>query len=40
MVKDLRTGHEVGDADRVLNGDLDPFIEAYLKQQAQAGHEG
>ena len=36
MVKDLRTGHEVGDADRVLNGDLDAFIEAYLKQQAQA----
>ena len=40
MVKDLRTGHEVGDADRVLDGDLDAFIEAYLKQQAQAGHEG
>ncbi len=40
MVKDLRTGHEVGDADRVLNGDLDPFIEAYLKQQAQAAHPG
>ncbi len=39
MVKDLRTGHEVGDADRVLNGDLDPFIEAYLKQQAQAAAE-
>lgn len=30
MVKDLRTGHEVGDADRVLDGDLDGFIEAYL----------
>ena len=36
MVKDLRTGHEVGDTDRVLGGDLDGFIEAYLKQQAQA----
>ena len=36
MVKDLRTGHEVGDADRVLGGDLDGFIEAYLKQQAQS----
>jgi peptide chain release factor 2 len=34
MVKDLRTGHEVGDADRVLDGDLDPFIEAYLEWQA------
>ena len=30
MVKDLRTGHEVGDADRVLDGDLDGFIEAFL----------
>jgi len=30
MVKDLRTGHEVGDTDRILNGDLDGFIEAYL----------
>ncbi|TAM51060.1 MAG: peptide chain release factor 2 [Acidobacteria bacterium] len=40
MVKDLRTGHEVGDADRVLNGDIDPFIEAYLKQKAQAATEG
>jgi peptide chain release factor 2 len=40
MVKDLRTGHEVGDADRVLDGDLDPFIEAFLKQQAQSALEG
>jgi peptide chain release factor 2 len=40
MVKDLRTGYEVGDADRVLDGDLDAFIEAFLKQQAQAAHEG
>ncbi len=30
MVKDHRTGVEVGDADRVLDGDLDPFIEAWL----------
>lgn len=34
MVKDLRTDHEVGDTDRVLNGDLDGFIEAYLKWSA------
>ena len=40
MVKDLRTGHEVGDADRVLDGDLDPFIEAFLKQQVRAALEG
>jgi peptide chain release factor 2 len=31
MVKDHRTGVEVGDADRVLDGDLAPFIEGYLK---------
>ena len=30
LVKDLRTKLEVGDADRVLDGDLDPFIKAYL----------
>ncbi len=35
MVKDLRTGYEVGDADRVLDGDIDGFIEAYLKWQAE-----
>jgi len=33
MVKDHRTGYETGDADRVLDGDLDPFIEAWLKEQ-------
>ena len=31
MVKDHRTGVEVGDADRVLDGDLAPFIEGYLR---------
>ena len=30
MVKDLRTRVEVGDTDRVLDGDLEPFIRAYL----------
>jgi peptide chain release factor 2 len=30
MVKDTRTGHEVGNADAVLDGDLDEFIEAFL----------
>jgi peptide chain release factor 2 len=36
MVKDHRTGAEVGDADRVLDGDLDLFIEAWLKGQMAA----
>ncbi|MGH9327089.1 MAG: peptide chain release factor 2 [Terriglobia bacterium] len=30
MVKDHRTKFEMGDADRVLDGDLDPLIKAYL----------
>ena len=31
MVKDHRTDHEVGNAEAVLNGRLDDFIEAYLR---------
>lgn len=34
LVKDLRTEHERGDVDRVLDGDLDSFIEAYLLMKA------
>lgn len=30
QVKDLRTRHETSDPDAVLDGNLDPFIEAYL----------
>ena len=33
-VKDHRTGHEVGDAQRVLDGDLDGFVRAYLLKAA------
>jgi peptide chain release factor 2 len=35
LVKDLRTGHEVGDPDRILDGDLDEFIEAWLSAQVR-----
>ena len=31
MVKDLRTEHEAGNVQGVLDGDLDPFMEAYLQ---------
>lgn len=31
-IKDLRTGHETGNTQAVLDGDLDPFIQASLKQ--------
>lgn len=33
MVKDLRTNYETSDTDRVLDGDLDGFIESELKQK-------
>lgn len=32
MVKDHRTGYEVGNVDSVMDGNIDGFIEAYLKQ--------
>ncbi len=31
LVKDLRTDHETGDTDRILDGDIEDFILAYLK---------
>ena len=34
MVKDHRTDHEMGDANRVLEGDLDGFVRAYLLKAA------
>ncbi len=38
QVKDLRTDHETGNVQAVLDGDLDPFMEAYLRwRRARAG---
>jgi peptide chain release factor 2 len=31
LVKDLRTGHEIGNIAGVLDGDLDPLIDSYLQ---------
>ena len=35
MVKDLRTGYEVGNIQSVMDGDLDGFIYSYLRSQIQ-----
>ena len=40
MVKDHRTGLSVGDAPAVLDGGLDPFIDAFLKGQIATGDAG
>jgi peptide chain release factor 2 len=37
MVKDHRTGYEVGQVAAVMDGDVDGFIEAYLKKQLTKG---
>jgi peptide chain release factor 2 len=31
MVKDLRTGVELGNVDAVLNGELEPLLEGWLR---------
>lgn len=31
MVKDHRTDHETGNVQAVMDGNLDPFIQAYLR---------
>jgi peptide chain release factor 2 len=40
MVKDHRTGFEMGDVQRVLDGDLDGFVRAYLLSSASAAPAG
>jgi peptide chain release factor 2 len=37
LVKDLRTDHEVGNPRAVLDGNLDGFIEAYLRMRLSKG---
>ena len=33
MVKDHRTDYEIGNVDAVMNGEIDGFIESFLKQK-------
>ena len=40
MVKDHRTNHESGQVDKVMDGDLDPFIYAWLKMSAKSRMNG
>ena len=35
LAKDLRTNHEIGNVDAVLDGDIQPFIESYLLELQQ-----
>jgi peptide chain release factor 2 len=39
LIKDHRTKLEVGDVDRVLDGDIDPFIRSFLLSRRTAGVE-
>lgn len=35
LVKDVRTAHETGNVDAVMNGDLEPFLKSYLMMMGQ-----
>ncbi len=35
LVKDVRSGHETGNVDAVMDGDLEPFLKAYLMMMGQ-----
>jgi peptide chain release factor 2 len=37
LAKDLRTGHEIGNVNAVLDGEIDPFIEAWLHWRRRNG---
>jgi peptide chain release factor 2 len=39
LVKDVRTGVETGQVQNVLDGDLDEFMQAYLRQKAEREHK-
>ena len=35
LVKDVRSAHETGNVDAVMNGDIEPFLKAYLMMMGQ-----
>jgi peptide chain release factor 2 len=39
LVKDVRTGHETGNVDAVMDGDLNSFLKAYLMLMGQKENE-
>ncbi len=39
LVKDVRTSHETGNVDAVMDGDLDAFLKAYLMMMGQKDEE-
>jgi peptide chain release factor 2 len=39
MVKDHRTAHETGNVSAVMDGEIDGFIEAYLKLKRAKGSD-
>lgn len=39
LVKDVRTQHETSDVDAVMNGDIDPFLKAFLMMMGQREEE-
>jgi peptide chain release factor 2 len=39
LVKDVRTGQETSDPDRVLDGEIDAFLKAFLMSDGSAAQE-